>query len=46
MTGFGPAAEDVAHTVNDSVPIEHLVRCAAMYAAFPGTFCGIKKKKA
>jgi acetylornithine deacetylase/succinyl-diaminopimelate desuccinylase-like protein len=36
--GFGPAAEEVAHTVNDSVPIEHLVRCAAMYAAFPGTY--------
>jgi putative selenium metabolism hydrolase len=40
--GFGPAAEEVAHTVNDSVPIEHMVRCAAMYAAFPGTYCGIR----
>ncbi|HUB24542.1 MAG TPA: YgeY family selenium metabolism-linked hydrolase [Tepidisphaeraceae bacterium] len=39
--GFGPAAEEVAHTVNDSVPVEHLVRCAAMYAAFPGTYCGL-----
>src|SRR5262249_31303347 len=39
--GFGPAAEEVAHTVNDRVPIEHLVRCAAMYAAFPGTYCGV-----
>lgn len=39
--GFGPAAEEVAHTVNDSVPIEHLTRCAAMYAAFPATYCGI-----
>src|SRR3954452_1618344 len=39
--GFGPAAEEVAHTVNDSVPIEHLVRCAALYAAFPGTFVGL-----
>jgi putative selenium metabolism hydrolase len=39
--GFGPAAEEVAHTVNDSVPIEHLVRCAAMYAAFPGTYCAL-----
>jgi putative selenium metabolism hydrolase len=37
--GFGPAREDVAHTVNDSVPIEHLTRCAAMYAAFPETYC-------
>jgi putative selenium metabolism hydrolase len=32
--GFGPAPESVAHTVNDSVPIEHLVNCAAFYAAF------------
>jgi putative selenium metabolism hydrolase len=39
--GFGPAPEDVAHTVNDSVPIEHLVRCAAMYAAFPNTYCSL-----
>lgn len=37
--GFGPAPESVAHTVNDSVPIEHLVRCAAFYAAFPRTYC-------
>ena len=36
-----PAAEEVAHTVNDSVPIEHLTRCAAMYAAFPGTYCAL-----
>ncbi|MBC8106418.1 MAG: YgeY family selenium metabolism-linked hydrolase [Anaerolineae bacterium] len=41
--GFGPAREDVAHTVNDSVPIEHLTRCAAMYAAFPGTYCAIPR---
>ena len=44
--GFGPAAEEVAHTVNDSVPIEHLVRCAAMYAAFPGTYCAQPAKNA
>jgi putative selenium metabolism hydrolase len=42
--GFGPAPEDVAHTVNDSVPIEHLVRCAAMYAAFPSTYCALPAK--
>lgn len=48
--GFGPAAEEVAHTVNDSVPIEHLTRCAAVYAAFPGTYVALpanaKAKKA
>ena len=44
--GFGPAAEEVAHTVNDSVPIEHLVKCAAMYAAFPNTYCSMPAKSA
>ena len=37
--GFGPAPENVAHTVNDSVPIKHLVDCAAFYAAFPSEYC-------
>jgi acetylornithine deacetylase/succinyl-diaminopimelate desuccinylase-like protein len=37
--GFGPARESVAHTVHDSVPIAHLVKCAAFYAAFPPTYC-------
>ena len=41
--GFGPAPEDVAHTVNDSVPIEHLVTSAAFYAAFPGEYCGLDR---
>lgn len=36
--GFGPAPEDVAHTVNDSVPIEHLTKAAAFYAAFPAHY--------
>jgi putative selenium metabolism hydrolase len=39
--GFGPAPESVAHTVNDSVPIEHLVNCAAFYAAFGPTYCNL-----
>ena len=39
--GFGPAPESVAHTVNDSVPIEHLVNCAAFYAAFPNAYCDL-----
>lgn len=37
--GFGPAEEAVAHTVNDRVPIDHLIKCAAFYAAFPTVFC-------
>lgn len=44
--GFGPAAEEVAHTVNDRVPIEHLTMCAAFYAAFPGVYCGLPEKAA
>ncbi len=36
--GVGPAEESVAHTVNDRVPIEHLTKCAAFYAAFPETY--------
>ena len=39
--GFGPAPERVAHTVNDSVPIDHLVRCAAFYARFGQAYCDL-----
>ena len=39
--GFGPAPENVAHTVNDSVPIEHLVNCAAFYAGFGPAYCDL-----
>jgi putative selenium metabolism hydrolase len=39
--GFGPAPESVAHTVNDSVPIEHLVKCAAFYAGFGPAYCDL-----
>lgn len=39
--GFGPAPENVAHTVNDSVPIKHLVDCAAFYAAFGQAYCDL-----
>lgn len=33
--GFGPAHEIYAHSVNDQIPVEHLVKAAAYYAAFP-----------
>ena len=39
--GFGPAPESVAHTVDDSVPIEHLVKCAAFYAGFGPAYCDL-----
>lgn len=41
--GFGPAPEDTAHTVNDAVPIEHMVKCAAFYATFPQVYCDLAK---
>jgi putative selenium metabolism hydrolase len=37
--GFGPAAEETAHTVNDCVPIDHMIKCAAFYATYPRTYC-------
>ncbi len=39
--GFGPAPENVAHTVNDSVPIDHLIKCAAFYAGFGQAYCDL-----
>jgi len=33
--GFGPSEEKWAHTVNDQVKVEHLVKAAAFYALFP-----------
>ena len=41
VVGFGPAPENVAHTVNDSVPIAHLVKCAAFYARFGQAYCDL-----
>ncbi len=37
--GFGPAHEVYAHTVEDQVPVDHLVKAAAFYAAFPRVYC-------
>jgi putative selenium metabolism hydrolase len=39
--GFGPALESVAHTTGDSVPIAHLVQCAAFYAGFGQAYCDL-----
>ena len=33
--GFGPGEEEVAHSVIERVPIQHLVDAAQFYAAFP-----------
>ncbi len=43
--GFGPAPENVAHTVNDSVPIDHLIKCAAFYAGFGQAYCDLAHKR-
>lgn len=40
--GFGPANEVYAHTVQDQVPVDHLIQAAAFYATFP-TFYVNKK---
>jgi putative selenium metabolism hydrolase len=34
MIGFGPGNEVMAHAPNEKVPIEHLVKASAFYAAF------------
>ena len=36
--GFGPANEIYAHTVDDQIPVDHLVKAAAFYAAFPTVY--------
>jgi len=41
--GFGPANEKFAHSVNDQVPVDHLVKAAAFYALFPLVFSKAKK---
>ena len=40
--GFGPANEVHAHSVDDQVPVDHLVKAAAFYARFPGAFVAAK----
>jgi putative selenium metabolism hydrolase len=35
--GFGPADDKYAHTIEDQVPIEHLIYAAMFYALFPAT---------
>jgi len=38
--GFGPGNEVFAHMATEQIPVEHLVKAAAWYAAFPGQFTG------
>ncbi|NLB35023.1 MAG: YgeY family selenium metabolism-linked hydrolase [Elusimicrobia bacterium] len=40
--GFGPANEIYAHSADDQIPVDHLVKAAAWYAAFPKVFMATK----
>ncbi|MGC9973613.1 MAG: YgeY family selenium metabolism-linked hydrolase [Bryobacteraceae bacterium] len=42
--GFGPGEEEVAHSVNERVPIRDLVEAAAFYAAFPLAYAGMVRQ--
>jgi len=42
--GFGPGEEHYAHAPDERVKIEHLVKAAAFYAAFPKTMAKKIKK--
>ncbi|HBT61309.1 MAG TPA: YgeY family selenium metabolism-linked hydrolase, partial [Elusimicrobia bacterium] len=33
--GFGPSNEIYAHTVDEVMPVEHLLKAAVFYAAIP-----------
>jgi putative selenium metabolism hydrolase len=38
--GFGPGNEVYAHMATEQIPVEHLVKASAWYAAFPTAFVG------
>jgi len=40
--GFGPGNEIYAHTATEQIPVEHLVRATAWYAAFPLVYVGLR----
>ncbi|HEY5595739.1 MAG TPA: YgeY family selenium metabolism-linked hydrolase, partial [Candidatus Bipolaricaulota bacterium] len=44
--GFGPGDEIYAHTVDEQMPVEHLVKAAAFYASFPTHFVHGRKREA
>jgi len=43
--GFGPGEEEVAHSVEERVPIQHLVDAAQFYAAFPLIYTATLRKE-
>jgi putative selenium metabolism hydrolase len=40
--GFGPGNEIYAHMATEHIPVEHLVKAMAWYAAFPGAYARTK----
>jgi putative selenium metabolism hydrolase len=40
--GFGPGNEIYAHMATEQIPVEHLVKASAWYAAFPGVYTKAK----
>ncbi len=43
--GFGPGNEVMAHAPNEKVPVDHLVKAAAFYAAYAYEFANVKLEK-
>jgi len=44
--GFGPGNEVFAHMATEQIPVEHLVKAAAWYAAFPLAYTAIGRSAA
>jgi putative selenium metabolism hydrolase len=42
--GFGPGNEIYAHMATEQIPVEHLVKASAWYAAFPGMYLSVTEK--
>ncbi len=40
--GFGPSFEHFAHTVDEQVPVEHLLKAALFYAVIPGEILALQ----
>lgn len=44
--GFGPGDEIYAHTVDEQMPVDHLIKAAAFYASFPKQFAHGRQQEA
>lgn len=41
--GYGPSSEVLAHTVDEYMPVDHMLKSAVFYAALPQYLCGNEK---